>query len=273
MSVPVNEAGIDQVMTALKCLSDKGVTSDDLQRIIDDPHFRQSAADALAKRKFSCIGDVIYREQRRTEEFCRLAESPYPGDYVVQEAMKAVVANRGSMSPNDYFIPGGIDLDPIFMAWTIWNIERRKFGQSEIVLPLLVESLCGLIKDATILTKTGSMWWDFSSIMRVTNVNGHPLGLGCAQQIAWALEQSPGCDGIMSLEEVAYLFTRGLLEYGVPPWGYGMIRCSNETKPGSTVSFGYTPGSGIGIDEVRRSESDPRLTVIPRIFTPLSSTD
>lgn len=271
-AVLLNDAPGSRLTQGHVYLAGCGVTSDHWQNnVIKNPAQRRLVAaaikgDAMAQVSFD---QVLEREVSLTNLYCEIAEQPFPGDGMIEKALRMTEVKRG-ISVNDRFVLGGLGLPELFDFFYRFNArmkEERRLTMKLYHQPR--QEWWRTDKGVQHLpTKPGIFSWDFRNTMRVTDLAGRPFMLIAEAQDMWAMEC--GGSGRSSVEQITYLFQRHLLERGLPMWGGGSIRGKNAYRSDISLSAFFNAAHGFGASNRDHSEQDWSLGAIPEVFLELA---
>ncbi|MCX6809815.1 MAG: hypothetical protein NTZ65_03665 [Candidatus Berkelbacteria bacterium] len=240
------------------------VTPAMLQRVVTDPTHCAAVAAAMRGEQPSSarFDDILVREGNVTQIICDYAEVEYPGNDIVEKALRMVQAKRGVVTIHDRFAPK-IALPQLFNFFYRYN----KVAEEEGRIPVKLWQTAGQENwrgwDAEFLpTETGVINCDFSQVMRATDITGRPFLLDMDQQMTWAKEQ--GGDGITSVEQITLLFIHSIIEFGRPLWGGGTVRCCNSCGSGDSLDVYWDADGGFGVGDWSCSDQDWNIGAVPR---------
>lgn len=251
-------------------MGERGITPAMFQQAVADPTRGVAVAASLRGESMMQIllEDLLIGEIEVIRIFCETAGIVPKGidvnDEQIEQALRQIEAKNGSVTVNDRFIPGNLTLFEMFRFVYNWNAKQIEDGKSPLRLyNEQSKEWWRNNKDVeSIPTKRDIITCDFQTIMKPTDMSGHPFNLNIDEQIAWASEQ--GGDGIMSAEEVVYLFVRSLIENQLPLWGGGSIRCRNAFGSDRSLSVCWFTGAGFNVSGCGRSGRRWPLGALPR---------
>lgn len=261
----VKSFDLGKVARSMDLLGGAGVTNAHLQETINNPIRRATVAAAYKGDTASpvSIEDILNREIIMTGIIQYAKDQTMVNGKEIERALRKLEATNGAVTLNDRFIPEGLTLDSLFQFIYRWNAERASAG--ETLLKLYNEQdkeWWRTNKDVESLpTKAAILTCDFNTVMRATDLAGRPFNLNMDEQVAWSKEQ--GGDGIMSAEEVVYLFVRSLIENQLPLWGGGSVRCKNAYGSDDSLGVRFCADDGFSVDDWRRSDQSWSLGALP----------
>lgn len=251
-------------------MGERGITPAMFQQAVADPGRGAAVAASLRGDSMTRIlrEDLLSREIEIVRIFCEIAGIVPNGIDVsneqIEQAILKIEAQNGSVKVSDRFMPGNLTLFEMFRFIYNWNAKQIDAHQSSLKLyNEQGKEWWRSNKDVeSIPTKPGIITCDFQTVIKPTDMLGRPFNLGINDQIAWANDQ--GGDGIMSAEEVVYLFVRSLIENQLPLWGGGSIRCRNAYGSGLLLDVGWSADRGFSVGSFGRSVQHWALGALPR---------
>lgn len=257
-AVLLKDAPGSQQHQGLVCLSGDGyaVTSTDWQNnVINSAVQRRAVAQAI---KGTITAASIAPEEWTEREMmigAKLGELGLP----MFDQYQVEYASNGEPDLNDRFVTDGLGRRQILEAC-------RKAGLK--IYSDNAESADYNGGD-TMPTRAGVLTLNFTEAMVATDIVGRPYCLNMTDQLAWAKEQ--GGDGLLTVEEVLYLFLRSALERGRPLWSTGSCRCANASGSGCSLCVHWYAGDGLSVHYYGRSEQRWHLGALPRKFQALNT--
>ena len=198
-----------------------------------------------------------------------IAGLPFPGNDMIEKALRQAEAKRGFVSAHDRVVLGGLGLRELFTFFYRFNELQEKDSKPTLKLGHEVKKEWWRTDENVqhILTKTGVFTWDFRDTIRATDLAGRPFYLNADDQDAWGRE----CGGIgrSTVEQATYLFQRCLIETGLPMWGVGSLRGKNSYGSDGSLLVYWSAAHGFGVGYWHRSARDWFLAALPEVFLEL----
>lgn len=177
-------------------------------------------------------------------------------------------ANEKEVTVHDRFLPGGLTLANLFSLLYAWNEVTEKKDRVKLFHNQGDEwwrtdnDVQSLPTQAGVLTIC-----DFSRIVQIIRSNEHPFRLRMNRQVTWAEKQ--GGSGIMSAEQVVFLFIRLMLERQDLLQATSAVRCCNTLGSGSSLIVRWFDTEGFGVCSWDRSGWGWDLGAMPEVFRAL----
>ncbi|MBI3260866.1 hypothetical protein HYZ64_00645 [Candidatus Berkelbacteria bacterium] len=262
-AVVLKNAPNNKISEGLVCLSNEGVTDSHWQRnVITDPLRRKNVAAALRGELGAPevrFEDILAREVSVTGTFCKTADIEYPGDELIEKALRQKEAKAGSISVHDRFLPNDLHrrqlllLSPKF-GIKLYNNDSRQADCDGEKIP----------------TKTGVFVLDYGTIFTPTDEKHRPFMLDYDDQDAWAREQ--GGDGLSTAEQTIYVgVIRPKMELGYLPYMGGSLRCRNACGSGRSLGVGFSADDGLSVSDCVRAYRYWSLGALPGKYLELGS--
>ncbi|MFY9484315.1 MAG: hypothetical protein WAP74_01700 [Patescibacteria group bacterium] len=252
---------LGQAARSMDLLTGLGVLPAHVQQTIDNPIRRILVASAyrgegaVPEVRFE---DVLEREINFTGMFCETAGVTYPGDDLIEKALRQKQAKAGSISAFDRFLPGDLHRRQLLDV-------SRKFG----IKLYNNDPKAADCDGEEIPTKAGVFNLDIASIFARTGAPHRPFMLTYDEQHAHACEL--GGDGLSSTEKTIYMAViRPQMELGYLPYMGGSLRCRNAYGSERSLHVRFDADDGLDVDSSRRSGQYCSLGALPRKYLELA---
>lgn len=271
-AVESSDFGLGRTARAADLLAGRGVLTEHIQRVINDPLHRARVAAALRGEPILRevnFEDLLAREVTFTSKYFELIEVPYPGD-IINEALRRAESAWGGLTEHDRFVPGGIGLSRAFQCFYNFNQKQEASGSPPLKLHHNPKGeWWRSTSEVYRPTEAGVIRCDFSQVMRPTDLQGRPFCCNYDEQLAWAKQQ--GGDGLTSAEETLYLLARSVFERDFSLWGAGWTRCRNLYYSESSLFVSWDADDGLSIGHWDRGDWGWYIGALARKFVALGS--
>lgn len=249
-AVVLQKAPHDRVDKGLACLGNEGVTSDDWQqRVITDPASRRRVAAVLRGKQHDPISLCVLaaREAQIVSQICEMGQmgARFLTIETVTPCLREAEQALDELTEHCRLIPGAFGLEELFRVLYALDDQCRQEHQGKgFLYEARYEEQWRTNNEVEHTpTELGVTVYNLETGFMSTGMDGAPFNLPKAQQESWAKEQ--GGDGLMSAEEILYLFTRSIMERSLPLWTTGGVRCRNTHGPGGSLSVRWDALDGL----------------------------